>query len=198
MIGIINYGVGNIGSLQNALTFLGLQSNLSKNPDELSQYKALILPGVGAFPPAMEKLNDSGLVPFLRDWVKEKRPLLGICLGMQLLMTASEENGLTPGLGLISGQVVKLKDSPRSIHIGWNTVSPRNSNDLIPGEGYAYFVHSYACQLDNVETVIGETTYGVSFASVVRSGNVIGVQFHPEKSQKFGLAFLKRFADGIF
>ena len=197
MIGILNYSVGNIGSLQNALTFLGLRSTLSKNPDELSQCKALILPGVGAFPPAMEKLDASGLVPFLRDWAKKKRPLLGICLGMQLLMTDSEENGLTPGLDLISGQVVKLKDSPRSIHIGWNTVSPRYSNVLIPGEGYAYFVHSYACQQETPE-VVAETTYGVSFASVVRSGHVIGVQFHPEKSQQFGLAFLKRFADGIF
>jgi len=197
MIGIINYGVGNIGSLQNALTFLGLRSILSKNPDELSQCKALILPGVGAFPPAIEKLDASGLVPFLKDWANKKCPLLGICLGMQLLMTDSEENGLTPGLDLISGQVVKLKNAPRSIHIGWNTVSPRYSNDLIPSEGYAYFVHSYASQQETPE-VVAETIYGVPFASVVRSGNVIGVQFHPEKSQQFGLAILKRFADGVF
>jgi len=197
MIGIIDYGMGNIGSLRNALTFLGIDSLLSRDPRELSRCKALILPGVGAFPPAMERLNRTGLAAYLQEWAGKEFPLMGICLGMQLLMSDSEENGLTPGLDLIAGHVVRLENAPRSIHIGWNTVNPQYANDLIPGKGYAYFVHSYACQPEETKAVLTETTYGSPFASAVQSGNVIGLQFHPEKSQKFGLDILRRFADGV-
>ena len=197
MIGIVNYGVGNIGSLRNALEYLDCPVIISENLEKLSDCKGLILPGVGAFSPAMQKLHTLNLIPFLKEWVSNGYPLLGICLGMQLLFTESEEGKLNKGLGIISGKVVKLKGSFRSIHIGWNLVTPRDSDPFLPSSGYAYFVHSYICQPIVPDLVIGETTYGSVFPSVIHSGNVSGVQFHPEKSQQFGLRILSGFRDEV-
>jgi glutamine amidotransferase len=198
VIGIVDYGLGNIASLRNALASLGFPTVFSADPQELSRCRGLILPGVGAFPPAMEKLQASGLAAYLQDWAAKGRPLLGICLGLQLLMAASEEDGLTPGLGLVAGRVVRLQNTPRALHIGWNRVTPRGDGELIPGPGYAYFVHGYVCRPEDEKVVVGTTFYGGPFPSVIRSGRVVGVQFHPEKSQQFGLALLRRFADGNF
>lgn len=197
MIGIVDYGTGNIGSLRNALTYLDIPCQISSNPQNLKQCSGLILPGVGAFQPAMEKLESLNLVPFIKDWVLTGHSLLGICLGMQLLFTESEEDSIHLGLNLIPGKVIKLKDVPRSVHIGWNRVTPEKPCTFLPSAGYAYFVHKYACKPDNPEHITGTTSYGETFPSAVQTGKVIGVQFHPEKSQTFGLNMLKRFAYGI-
>ncbi len=195
MIGIVDYGAGNTGSLRNALSFLEIPCIISGHINELSLCRGLILPGVGAFGPAMEKLRKLNLVSFLRSWADANKHLLGICLGMQLLLTESEENGITYGLDFITGRITKIKNAPRAIHIGWNLVKDSHANRTLNHNGYAYFVHSYTCRLENTKYEIGNTTYGETFTSILRRGNILGVQFHPEKSQSFALNFLKRFAD---
>lgn len=196
MIGIVDYGAGNIGSLRNALTFLDIPHVVSGDVDGLSRCSGLILPGVGAFQPAMERLDSFDLVTLLQEWADSRRPLLGICLGMQLLLDQSEEDGPHGGLGLIDGNVTRLRNAPRAIHIGWNQVVPAQTSGSSFEKGYAYFVHSFVCQPTNQDAVIGETLYGDSFVSMLQSGNITGVQFHPEKSQQFGLTILRRFGDG--
>ena len=198
MIGIVDYGRGNIGSLRNALNYIGISSIFSHDPSELVNCKGLILPGVGAFPPAMERLQSLGLSDFLKEWAHCDQPLLGICLGMQLLLSKSEENGQTAGLNIIPGEVIKISKASRAIHIGWNTINLVSTNNIVPAKLYGYFVHSYACQMYHKETIVGETHYGIPFASVVKDRSVMGVQFHPEKSQSFGLSILKGFANGDF
>jgi glutamine amidotransferase len=197
MIGVVNYGVGNIGSLCNALEYLGIPYLFSRDLRKLNQCDRLILPGVGAFSPAMDALVALGLDIFLQKWAEKDRPLFGICLGMQLLFTESEEDGLSKGLNIIPGYVKRFQNAPRSIHIGWNKVIPRKSNQLIRNIGYAYFVHSYFCKPENQDHIIAESNYGDLFTAIVQVGNVFGVQFHPEKSQSFGLQILRRFNDGI-
>ncbi len=196
MIGIVNYGAGNIASLTNALDHLGIPLVVSNSPDILANTDKLILPGVGAFGPAMDQLNQLGLSLFIKEWVNNKKPLLGICLGMQLLLSESAEDGQHDGLNIITGKVTKLSQPPRSIHIGWNKVQPRGISTALPDSGFAYFVHAYACRPHDENVVIGETEYGELFPSVLQYGNVLGVQFHPEKSQAFGLDLLRRYANG--
>jgi len=196
MIGVIQYGIGNIGSVKNALNFLDIPFVVSGDMNELSACDRLILPGVGAFLPAMEILSNLGLDTFIQEWTKDGKSILGICLGMQLLFSQSEENGVTNGLGLIPGNVSSLKNSKRKVHIGWNNVEPIRSNSLISDSGYAYFVHSFACLPENESHIIAKTNYGESFASAIQNKHVLGVQFHPEKSQDFGLSILRRFSLG--
>ncbi len=198
MIGMVEYGVGNVGSLGNALRHLEQPFVLSADPDELDRCERLILPGVGAFGPAMERLRGCGLDEFLLEWAASGKPLLGICLGMQLLLTDSSERGQYTGLGLIPGPVRKIEGASREVHMGWNKVIPRRGNQLVPGPGYAYFVHSYHCVPDDPTVVIADTSYGGPLAAAIRKGSVLGVQFHPEKSQEYGLDILRRFADGKF
>ncbi len=198
MIGMVDYGVGNVGSLGNVLDYLGLPFILTADLSELALCDQLILPGVGAFAPAMERLDRSGLVPFFGVWVASGKPLLGICLGMQLLLSESEERGQHTGLGLIPGQVVKIAGAPREVHMGWNMVTPSRRDSLVPRPGYGYFVHSYYCVPDDPTIVVARSSYGASLAAVIRAGNVMGVQFHPEKSQRFGQDILRRFAGGTF
>ena len=195
MIGVIQYGMGNIGSVKNALNHLGIPNIVTADKNQLSSCQKLILPGVGAFEPAMNILTDLKFDVFIKEWALNEKPILGICLGMQLLLTNSEENGTTYGLNLIPGQVMPIKNANRKIHIGWNKVEPSIENVLIPKSGFAYFVHSYACQPENKKNVIAETKYGNSFPSAIQNGNVIGVQFHPEKSQDFGLHILRNYAN---
>ncbi len=195
---MVNYGVGNVGSLGNVLRFLDLPFVLSADPSELARCEQLILPGVGAFAPAMERLDQSGLIPFLQVWAASGKPLLGICLGMQLLFSASEERGQHTGLGLIRGQVKKIRGAPREVHMGWNQVAPTGPSRLIPEPGYGYFVHSYHCVLDDPKGMVASTVYGETIAAVVRQENILGIQFHPEKSQDYGLGILRRFARGEF
>jgi len=197
-IGLVNYGVGNTGSLGNALRYLGVPFVLSADPNELDRCEGLILPGVGAFGPAIERLRSCRLDGFILEWAASGKPLLGICLGMQLLLSTSRERGQYIGLGLIPGQVEKIRRAPREVHMGWNKVIPRRNSYLVPRPGYAYFVHSYHCVPDDQERVVAYTCYGSSLAAVIRKDNVLGVQFHPEKSREYGLNILRRFADGTF
>ncbi|UCD38184.1 MAG: imidazole glycerol phosphate synthase subunit HisH [Fidelibacterota bacterium] len=198
MIGLVDYGVGNIGSLGNALGYLGLQYTYSADRSELDACQRLILPGVGAFGPARECLRQLRLDEFLREWCASGRPLLGICLGMQLLLSESTEHGPHTGLDLIPGQVVKIRGARRDVHMGWNRVIPSGEDPFIPEAGYGYFVHSYHCAPTDGTTVIAHTAYGETLAAAIRQENILAVQFHPEKSWKYGLNILRRFADGAF
>jgi glutamine amidotransferase len=201
MIGIISYGAGNLKSLHNALAWLGAEALLAERPEQLDKVSAVILPGVGAFGPAIARLGAAGFVTFLRDWARAGKPLFGICLGMQLLARESEEGGLSQGLGLVEGRIVRMKGAPgiRIPHVGWNTVTKVRDGKLWGGEESAtcYHVHSYRFDFDSPESrnawAVGLAEHGEPFVSMIEHDNVMGVQFHPEKSQTDGLAILKNF-----
>lgn len=197
MIAIIDYGAGNLFSVKNALDFLGLENKITKDPADLRTADRLILPGVGAFADAMRMLNESGLVEVIREEV-QKKPLLGICLGMQMLFEKGYEFGETDGLGLIKG-CVKLMEPEGNLaipHIGWNELEKNEECPLLAkcGEGeYVYFVHSYAAECDS-KNVAAYCDYGMKVPALVFDGNVYGAQFHPEKSGDTGLNILRCFA----
>ncbi len=197
MIAIIDYGAGNLFSVKNALDFLGLENKITKDPADLRAADRLILPGVGAFADAMRMLNESGLVDVIREEV-QKKPLLGICLGMQMLFEKGYEFGETDGLGLIKG-CVKLMEPEGNLaipHIGWNELEKNEECPLLAkcGEGeYVYFVHSYAAECDS-KNVAAYCDYGMKVPALVFEGNVYGAQFHPEKSGDTGLNILRCFA----
>lgn len=195
-VGIVDYGVGNHASVRHALHELDLRCRTSDDWAVLNACDVLLLPGVGAFRPAMEALLARSLDQYLLEQVHRNRPLLGICLGMQLLADASHEDGLTPGLGLIPGEVIGLP-LPHW-HIGWNTIERIRADPLFePSEGQAfYFNHSYAYQ-GPVEFQVCSSCAGDAFASVIRRDLVVGVQFHPEKSQGAGRALLRRLIGGL-
>lgn len=195
MIAVINYGMGNVGSILNMLKKMGIEAKLMNDPAELVNAQKIILPGVGAFDNAMGKLNGIGFSEAIRKKAKEGTPILGICLGMQILGTSSEE-GLIPGLNLIPAKIRKFQPSGklRVPHMGWNRVHPVDQEmyrDL--DENKFYFVHSYYFDSEQEEYIAGTTDYGIRFASSVRRNNVLGVQFHPEKSHKYGMRFLRNF-----
>lgn len=197
-IGIVDYGMGNRRSVQKALEHVGAVAPLLSRPDELAHCDGLVIPGVGAFPRAMESLGALGLVDSLRDLAGRGMPILGICLGMQLLFETSEELGHTAGLGLLSGEVRWLDTEGRRLpHIGWNEVALERSSPLtesLPAEGCAFYhVHSLAAHPRQPADVVGSTEYGERFATIVQRDNVAGVQFHPEKSSVHGLAMLRSF-----
>lgn len=199
MIGIINYGLGNLGSIQNMLKAIGEKSVISSYPEELDKCDRYILPGVGAFDAGMSKLNESGLVEYIkRKALEEKKPILGICLGMQLLGRKSEE-GTLPGLGLIPFDNIRfrLDDTELKVpHMGWDIVDFKQHIPLVKnlnGTQRYYFVHSYHAVCDSEENVLMTCDYGYEFAASVVKDNIIGVQFHPEKSHDFGMALLKNF-----
>lgn len=201
MLGIINYGMGNIASVQNALNFLGMPNRIITSPGEIGACARIILPGVGAFGEAMHKITSGGFAEELREFaVAQQKPLLGICLGMQLLLESSVEHGFFEGLGFVSGSVKYLGDEVKDLpipHVGWNDVFSAEGSLLMQdiaatGRNF-YFVHSYYCQLAERTAVTGRVMYGSEFDVMFESGNVCGVQFHPEKSQKSGLALLKNF-----
>lgn len=197
MIAIIDYGAGNLFSVKNALDFLGLENKITKDPADLRAADKLILPGVGAFADAMRMLSESGLVDVIREEV-QKKPLLGICLGMQMLFEKGYEFGETDGLGLIKG-CVKLMEPEGDLaipHIGWNELEKNEECPLLAkcGEGeYVYFVHSYAAECDS-KNVAAYCDYGMKVPALVFEGNVYGAQFHPEKSGDTGLNILRCFA----
>lgn len=204
MIGIVDYQVGNVGNVMRALRALGYKAEVIPFPDKVNdEVKGLILPGVGAFAPAMQNLKERGWADFLRSWDKENRPLLGICLGMQLLCEESRENGLHGGLGIIQGSVISL-ETRKLPHMGWNTISWKEDiplSDRFDSDGkYFYFVHSFA--LAGSEHAAATTKIeDREFVSIVRKKNVTGFQFHPERSGNQGLQLLgstlKHFAGGI-
>ncbi len=197
-IGIIDYGMGNVGSVYNALLHLGADATIVDNSEKLALCDKLILPGVGAFGDAMNKLQSSGFAATLRETVLVRQtPFLGICLGLQLICTSSEEFGFHRGLGWVDAKVLRF---PAHLdvavpHMGWNEVNTKQSSPLLEGCNGAdfYFVHSYFAQCTNPAEVAGETDYGLPFASVLARDNIYAVQFHPEKSQEAGLRLLRNF-----
>ena len=201
MIAIVDYGVGNLRSVQKALERVGATADVTSDPAALDAAQGVVLPGVGAFGDGMDSLRARQLVaPVLRQ-VEAGKPLLGICLGMQLLFEESEEMGRHQGLGLLPGRVVRFPEGELKVpHIGWNQLQraePRPEMALLEGIGdgaYAYFVHSYYPIPDEPGDLLATTEYGLEFASVVGRGRVWGAQFHPEKSQDVGLRLLQNFA----
>jgi imidazole glycerol phosphate synthase glutamine amidotransferase subunit len=201
MIGVIDYGMGNLGSVANALAFLGVTARVLRGPEEMPDCRALILPGVGAFGDGMANLQRRGYVESLRAWMAADRPLLGICLGLQMLCESSTESPGVAGIGLISAPVVRFLPAPdlKVPQIGWNQVrrAPGPECPLfrgIPDGTYFYFVHSYYLA-GSPGWNAGLTAYGVEYASAVCRGRTAAVQFHPEKSQQAGLRLLRNFID---
>jgi len=200
MIGVIDYGMGNLRSVLNAIAYLGCQGRLVDEPGRLANCDHLILPGVGAFAKAMENLEARGLVPAIRQHAAEKKPLLGICLGMQVLATAGDEPYPCDGLNLIPGTVTRLpvKATTAVPHVGWNSIRLLRDHPVFEGvrrDVDFYFVHSYGFQSPDGDksSVLAETEYDVTFPSAIALGSVVGLQFHPEKSQVAGLRILERF-----
>ncbi len=204
-ITVVDYGVGNLGSIINMLKKVGVKAIASSSPEVLTQAEKLILPGVGAFDAGMNRLNECGLVPLLNHLALEKKvPFLGLCLGLQLMTKRSEE-GQTQGLGWLDAETVRFKfDESRSDlkipHMGWNTIEIRRQHPLfrdLDSEARFYFVHSFYVQSHDPETVLAETDYGGYFHSVFAKDNIMGAQFHPEKSHKYGMQLLKNFAEAV-
>ena len=198
-IGVINYGMGNTGSVCTALSRLGATAVLLASPEELGECAGLILPGVGAFRPAMERLAERGLDKAIRRWVdRDRKPLLGICLGMQLLAKDSTEGGLTRGLSLVEGHVVHLepKNALPVPHVGWNDVHADAENvlfhDIVPGSHF-FFDHSYHFTLSSLDISCATFDYGGKGLAAFQRSHLFGVQFHPEKSQYAGAALLRNF-----
>lgn len=196
---IINYGMGNIASVLNMIRFIGGDAHISKSSDEVRHASTLILPGVGAFDAGIRSLRETGMDEAIHEAITDNgATLLGICLGMQLLMESSEEGHLT-GLGLVPGRVTRFQVHDQELrvpHMGWNTVQPTRTSrlfDLKTEEERFYFVHSYHVECEDPQDVAGITKYGYNFTSVIENGRVLGVQFHPEKSHRFGMALLARF-----
>ena len=199
MIGIIDYGVGNLFSLQASCKAIGQDVFVSGDGAELQKADRLILPGVGAFPDAAKKLNDTGMADFVREEAAKGTPLLGICLGMQMLFEESLEYGRHPGLGLLKGQVVpmegRLPEGLKIPHMGWNALNLTGGR-LLEGLGgqYVYFVHSFFGE-NCADSLSAWTDYGIPITAAVEQGNLFGCQFHPEKSGSVGLSILRRFAE---
>jgi glutamine amidotransferase len=196
VIAIADYGMGNRRSVETALAHVGAASVVTADHDAIRAADAVILPGVGAFPEAMRNLERTGLGDVVRERAEAGVPLLGICLGMQLLFDASTEHEGARGLGILPGKVTRLV-SPRLPHIGWNLVTFARPSALTEGLDEAaafYHVHSFACRPEDPADVVGTSEYGTAFASVVERGNVMAVQFHPEKSSRDGLRMLQNFA----
>ena len=200
MIGIVDYNMGNLASVINAFNSLGVDAKVESNPSKLKEYDKLILPGVGAFGDAMEHLKENNMDKAIIEYAKSRKPLLGICLGMQLLFESSNEFGEHKGLGLIEGKVEafneKAFDHPLKVpHIGWNELFIQKENPLfkdLEDEFYLYFVHSFHIKCDDKYT-IGKTHYGYKFVSAVNKDNIYGIQPHPEKSHKNGLKIIENF-----
>lgn len=202
-IGVVDYGMGNLRSVGKALESLGFRTVVSGKGAELARCRGIVLPGVGAFRDCMLNLGRQGLLPFLSDVLADGRPFLGICLGLQVLFAESEEFGRHAGIGFFPGKVVRFPASMRAEgaplkvpHMGWNRVDVAAAHPVlrgIPNGSYFYFVHSYYVVPDDPGVVACRTAYGVDFASAVGKGNLLAVQFHPEKSQAAGLAVLSNF-----
>ncbi|MFD1065181.1 imidazole glycerol phosphate synthase subunit HisH [Oceanobacillus locisalsi] len=200
MIAIIDYGAGNIKSLQFALDKLGKTSKLTMDPEEIDQADSIILPGVGAFKDAMEALERYQLDTILKEEAARGKPILGICLGMQLFYEFSEENDGCAGLGLLSGSVKRISDNVKVPHMGWNILQSNQPQSLFHQLGenpYVYFVHSYAIDRLEEHTLVASADYGGRVPAIVQDKNVTGMQFHPEKSGDIGIALLKNYEEMI-
>lgn len=201
MISIIDYGMGNIHSVKKALEALGAETIVAQEPKELLGSDKAVLPGVGAFDDAVLELEKRGLSEALKEYMRGKKALLGICLGMQLLFESSEEAGRSRGLGVLKGSVKRFKETKglKVPHMGWNQLRKANADcPLLQGlaqDPYVYFCHSYYPLPRDAAVVAASTEYGIDFASVVWQGNIYGAQFHPEKSQAAGLTMLRNFIE---
>ena len=199
MIAVVNYGMGNLGSVKNAFDYIGVDSFVSEDAKKLSGADALVLPGVGAFGDAMINLRKHGLEETVLTHIDSGRPFLGICLGLQMLFESSAESPGVKGLGVISGTVEKFPEEIdlKIPQIGWNSIEVKDSMPVLGefNESYMYFVHSYFAQPDNMEQYAIKTRYGMDFTSAVEYKNILACQFHPEKSGKTGLAILKKWID---
>ncbi|MEX0790045.1 MAG: imidazole glycerol phosphate synthase subunit HisH [Actinomycetota bacterium] len=196
-VGVVDYRMGNLASVSKAIEHAGGTVSVTDQTNELEQSDLLILPGVGHFSHGMENLAELGLTDFLVDWAAVGRPLLGVCVGMQLLFEESDE-GDAKGLGILKGRVEQFDPSLKVPHMGWNTLASGGSKVFKEfDDRYFYFVHSYYCVPADENVVSARTDYGVRFASAVHDGNVYGVQFHPEKSSDDGLALYRRLLEEI-
>ncbi len=198
MTAIIDYDAGNIKSVEKALQALGEEAVITRNKEVLLSADRVILPGVGSFGDAMEKLNNYGLVEIIQKIVESGTPFLGICLGLQLLFERSDESDGIPGLGLVPGEILRIPDCEglKIPHIGWNSLEFPNKGRLFAGiaeESYVYFVHSYYLKASDESIVTATTQYGTNIHASVEKGNIFGCQFHPEKSSDVGLTILKKF-----
>ncbi len=196
MITIIDYGAGNLRSVVNAIIKLGYQPEITNRPDDVLNSQAVILPGVGAAADTMESLNAFGLASPIRQFIAEGRPYLGVCIGLQILFTGTEEGGGHECLGIFPGRVRRLPTGLKIPHMGWNQVRQKISHPVFDGiqdGANFYFVHSYYVTLDDKSLVASETDYGVSICSVIARGNLVATQFHPEKSGEVGLKFYDNF-----
>lgn len=200
MIGIVDYGMGNLGSVSNMLRKIGVDSKLINRADEIERFNKLILPGVGSFDKAMQRINSSGIRDSLEYAVQiQKKPILGICLGMQLLTKGSEE-GSEAGLGWVDAHTFKFPAhlDVRIPHMGWNQVFASQNlgimNRNVPDDCRYYFVHSYYVRTERPEIVSLTCNYGIAFTAALESGHIFGAQFHPEKSHRFGMDFFRTFA----
>lgn len=200
MITIVDYGMGNLGSVAKAFRKIGCPAVVTGDRRRIRDARAVVVPGVGAFGRCMENLACGGLDSAIRSSITAGKPYLGICLGYQILFEASEENPGVRGLGIIGGSVRKFPETLKVPHMGWNTIEVKRQNPLLEGVAdgtYLYFVHSYYPAPDSDEVVAATTEYGVTFSAAARQGSVFATQFHPEKSQEAGIDILKNFASFV-
>lgn len=200
MIAIIDYDAGNLKSVEKALTYLGEAATITRNRERILKADKVILPGVGAFGDAMEKLHSFGLVEVIKEVVERKKPLLGICLGLQLLYDSSDESTGVDGIGVLKGKILRIPDCDglKIPHMGWNSLEIKPGAKLFKGianQSYVYFVHSYYLEADNRDEVAATTNYSTLIHASVEKDNIFACQFHPEKSGEVGLKILKNFAD---
>ncbi len=202
MIAIIDYGMGNLRSVQKGFERVGHEAMVTSDAKTILSASKVVLPGVGAFPDCMRNLREYGLIDVVHESIKSGKPFLGICLGLQLLFTESEEFGISKGLDIIKGRVIRFKGPEFSNlkipHMGWNSISIRRrapSLQDVPDGSYVYFVHSFHAVPDDKSVIATTTPYGFEFVSSIWENNVFAVQFHPEKSQALGLSILKRFGE---
>ena len=200
MIAIIDYGMGNLRSVEKGFLKVGVDAKVVTDPRSVNDAEAIVLPGVGAFRDCMRNLDQMKLIEPILKSVRNGKPYLGICLGLQMLFTESEEFGVYKGLDVLKGKVVRFQVDLKVPHMGWNTVKLLGKPpifDDIKDESYFYFVHSYYVAPDDQGIIAGTTDYGITFTSMVRKDNIIATQFHPEKSQETGLKILKNFGEFV-
>jgi glutamine amidotransferase len=197
MIGIIDYGAGNLRSVKKALDFLQVKSRIVHSAADFAGLEKLILPGVGAFQAAADKLREYGMYQPIREWIAADRPFLGICVGMQVLFESGEESPGAAGLGVFAGEVPRFQHH-KVPQIGWNNIRIKKPSPLlsgIPDGTFFYFLHGYYCRPANPEIVVAETEYGITYPAIVQRGNTFAVQFHPEKSAEMGLRLLQNWVE---